>query len=376
MIKVLILSDPNNTHTIRWVSSLSRYVEIFLYGLTAPQTMWYEGLDNVRVSFLDFSNKVDNTKDGAYSKLQYLKVVGTVKRIIRDFTPDIIHGHYASSYGLIAAICKNRPLIQSVWGSDVFCFPKQSVLHKAVLKFNLMRANLLQSSSEIMAKEIRLYNKNNPLEIVPFGVDFEQFKEMPCEFEKSNEEFIIGTAKSLYPVYGIDYLIRALKIFIDRNKSKKIKLVILGSGQEESNLKELAAALDITENVEFKGRVDNNSMPKYYNYFDVAAFLSNSESFGVSAIESLACNCPVVVSDAPGFLEVVKKGGIIVPKQNPEAAANAFQQLLDNPDLRKRLSNEGHEYMKDHYGWQTCVDAQVEIYKRMASTNKNKGVHL
>lgn len=365
MIRVLILSDPNNAHTIRWVSSLCKYVDIYVFGLTAPSYDWYNDLNNVQLSYVDFSNKVDNTKDGALNKLSYLKTILKVNSIIKEFQPDIVHGHYASSYGMLASLVKHKKLIQSVWGSDVFLFPKKSVLHKFIFRFNIGRADIIQSSSHIMADEIRLYNNTKPIEIVPFGVDFKRFTQTNCGLEKDADEFVIGTAKSLYPIYGIDYLIKAVALLIKRNSSKKIKLFILGDGQEESVLKALSNELGISKNVFFEGRKDNKEMPKYFNYFDVAVFLSNSESFGVSAIESLACKCPVVVSDAPGFLEVVKRGGIIVPKRNPDAAADALQELLDKPEYRKRLGEEGHSYMKELYSWQKCVEEQVEIYKNL-----------
>ena len=82
--------------------------------------------------------------------------------------------------------------------------------------------------------------------------------------------------------------------------------MLIGNGQEYRNLKELRVELKIEEDVEFIGASPYKEMPKYYNIFDIFIALSfESESLGVSVLEALACEVPVIVSDVDGFKEII-----------------------------------------------------------------------
>ena len=144
-------------------------------------------------------------------------------------------------------------------------------------------------------------------------------------------------------------------------------LKIVGDGSQYASLKALAERLKIDDKVIFVGRVPQSDLPNYYNSFDVAAFLSNKESFGVVAVEAMACECPVVVSDADGFTEVVEDNvtGFIVPKRDVEATATAIQKFIDNPDLRKTMGTAGRERVQRMFEWNENVKTMLEHYKRL-----------
>ena len=136
-------------------------------------------------------------------------------------------------------------------------------------------------------------------------------------------QFVVGTVKSLEPIYGIDVLIRTFKLVVEANPDKPLRLEIIErfAGKIIENA---CTRFGHSRQSLFIGALPNNQLPTCYNRFDVAVNLSNKESFGVVAIEAMACGCPVVVSDAEGLKGVVEDGrtGIVVPKQNP------LQQLL------------------------------------------------
>jgi glycosyltransferase involved in cell wall biosynthesis len=96
--------------------------------------------------------------------------------------------------------------------------------------------------------------------------------------------------------------------------------------------------------------------------------MSNSESFGVSALEAMACECPVVASDADGFTEVIEDGvsGIIVPRRNTEAAAAALQKFIDNPQMKEKMGKAARERVCKLYEWDTNVKQMVEIYRKFS----------
>jgi glycosyltransferase involved in cell wall biosynthesis len=366
-MRVFILSDPDCIHTKRWISSLSRHnIDIFLFGLNKFNTVYYDEYTNVSTYSIDMvSNLKNRISSGTFEKLKYLKMLKILKRKIKEFRPDILHAHYATSYGLLGALMNFHPYIISVWGSDVYDFPKVSFIHKKILQYNLSKADKILSTSHIMAKETHKYT-DKPIEITPFGVNLNIFKKTE-DFIDNHEEIIIGTVKTLAPKYGIDILIRSFKIVLDNNYDKNLRLQIIGEGEDKDKLKFLVSELGIKNNVDFLGKVENHLLYKYYNRFSVSVSVSDSESFGVVAVEAMACECPVIVSDADGFTEVVvnNETGFIVPKRNVVATAAAIQKFIDDNTLRDKMGKKGRQRVKKLYNWDNNVNQMVDIYNRI-----------
>lgn len=363
-MKLFILSDPNSIHTKRWVSSLSdKGVEIFLFGIGKMDDEFYGKYKNISVFTMDLDT---NLRRSTVEKFIYLSAINKLKKKIKEFQPDILHAHYASSYGLLGALTGFHPFIISVWGSDVYSFPKISFLHKAILKFNLSKTDYLLSTSTKMATETKKYTCH-PITITPFGVDLELFKKR--NIVKKNKEFIIGTVKTLDSIYRIDILIKSFNIVLKNNPTLNIKLVIIGDGPDKKKLQLLAQNMGIGDNIYFLGRIDNLLLPEYYNSFSVFVALSDSESFGVVAIEAMACECPVIASNADGFTEVISDGetGYIVPKRDIEETSVAIQKIIDDSSLGEKLGKNGRERVKKLYDWNKNVDHMIQIYNTVSS---------
>ncbi|MBD5312462.1 MAG: glycosyltransferase family 4 protein [Bacteroides sp.] len=359
-MKILLLSDVNSIHTKRWVKALSeKDLEIILFSLSPNNSDFYNNLHKVKI----LEGKYE-AKNSVLSKLRYLNIVPQLKKLIRQLQPDIIHAHYASSYGLLGALTKTSiPYIISVWGSDIYDFPNIVPFGKNIIRYNLKKADYILSTSHVMVNEIRKYT-DKPIRVTPFGVDTELFKPL-CKV--NTDEFIIGNVKTLHPKYGIDVLIKASAIVIKNNPNKKIRLEIYGEGPQKKELIQLVKSLRIANKVNFRGFILNNKLPEVYNSFSVAVSLSNSESFGVVAVEAMACGCPVVTSDADGFTEVVENctTGFIVPKGNPESAAKAIQRFIDAPLLGKAMGISGRKRVLDLYDWNMNVETMLNIYNEI-----------
>ena len=84
-------------------------------------------------------------------KILYFRFLPKLKLILKRFKPDILHAHYASSYGLIGALSNYRPFIVSVWGSDIYSFPKEGLLKRKILQFVLKKSDVICSTSYAMA---------------------------------------------------------------------------------------------------------------------------------------------------------------------------------------------------------------------------------
>jgi L-malate glycosyltransferase len=361
-VKILLLSNLGSSHTYKWAESLARRgLSVCVVGMGGdydPQL--YAAQSNIIVRSLGIDSSTITKEIGNVTKLSYLKKLPRVKREIRSFRPDIVHAHFASSNGLLGSLSNFRPLIVSVWGSDVFDFPEISPLHRALLRFNLSRADRILSTSVIMARQTNRFT-HKPVEVTPFGVDIHQFSPMTRVVHPG---IVIGTVKTLEPKYGVEYLLHAFKVLSGRNPQLTLNLLVVGGGSQREQLETLAARLGIQESVTFTGHVPYREIARWHNMIDVSVFTSESESFGVAAVEASACGNPVVAANVGGLPEVVEHGvtGFIVPPRDPHKTADAIEKLVLDGSLRACMGSAGRERVKKLFNWDDNVSQMIEIY--------------
>lgn len=369
-MRILLLSDIDSSHTRKWAISLyERGYTIGIFSLRRGKANWHAAYDGIEV-FDGEGFSEEKFQGRATSKVSYLKMLPRVRDCIRKFRPDIVHAHYATSYGLLGARSGFHPLIISVWGSDVFDFPRRSFIHRWILKRNLKNADHIFSTSEVMKKEVVRLGIPD-VTVTPFGVNINVYK--PQQIRKRDDGVqVIGTVKTLEQHYGIDILINAFTL-LKKTYTSPLQLVICGSGTQEKALKELALSSGYNSDIVFKGHVPQEEVPDYIRSFDIFANLSRQESFGVAVIEAMACGVPVVVSDAPGLLEVTAHGeyGIVVPRDDASGAADALLRLLNDKSLEAQLRKQGRLHVETNYDWERNLDA-VELKYREIVVQKSR----
>ena len=318
-------------------------------------------------------SNIENQNSSSLSKLGYFKFIPKLKEVIKKYNPDIVHGHYASSYGVLGARSGFHPFVLSVWGSDVYDFPNKSILNKLILRYNLKKADQIISTSHVMAIEAKKYTSKN-IEVTPFGIDLNIFKPIEVKSVFSQDDIVIGTVKSLEVKYGIDYLLKAFAILKDKLPHLPLKLLIVGDGSQMENLKSLSKSLKIENETVFTGKVVQEDVPKFQNMLTVYVSLSifNSESFGVAAIEASACEKPVVVSAVDGFKEVIEQNvtGIIVPVGDVDATVNALERIVTDKNIGKELGKNGRLRVARLYNWENNLESMIHIYKTVLASKK------
>jgi glycosyltransferase involved in cell wall biosynthesis len=130
-------------------------------------------------------------------------------------------------------------------------------------------------------------------------------------------------------------------------------------------LKLLSKTEGIGHITEFTGSIPHSEVPEVLARMDVFVALSREESFGVAVVEAGAMGIPVVVSDRGGLPEVVldRKTGIVVPSDNPEAAAEAILELIENASLRSQLGQAARAHVAEHYSESHCNAVMFALYK-------------
>ncbi len=363
MKKVLLLGDVNSSHTRKWAEQLvSQGAATAIHSLTAPHDDWAVRLD-IR---LTSGGRSASRSEDSVLKLGYLADVFSVRSAIRAFRPDVVHAHYATSYGLLGALSGFHPYVISCWGSDVKAFPAKSILHKWLVKFNLGRADAVFVTSPEIARCIRALSPKEPV-ITPFGINVDTFAPAVPEPGASTGRLVIGTLKSLEPIYRIDAVIRAFhRVRLDR-PDRDLHLVIVGGGSCSRSLNDLAERLGVGGAVTFAGRVSPSDVPRWIAGMDLLVNVPSYESFGVSVLEAMACGKPVIVTGVGGLRDLVTDGreGLVVNKDAPGALESAMLALVDDAGLRDRMGRAGRARVLADYNIAGNFSRIMEQYEKL-----------
>ena len=363
-MRIAFMGAGHSIHTQRWVTGLSELgVEVLL--ITQDELGDWKVPNGVRLEMLPFRGNKG-----------YFLNAPSARRALNAYAPDLVNCHYASGYGTLANLCRYRPTLLSVWGSDVYDFPYQSILAGFIVRYNLRVADRIASTSHVMAKQVQhLVPEIGEVDITPFGVECDRFTPMPEN--RDHIAITIGTVKTLSHKYGIDTLIDAFAILINDqdkladNVRDRLHLLLVGGGPDQAELQARADALKLEGRVTFAGKVSHADVPKWLNRLDiyVAASRLDSESFGVAVIEASSCELPVVVSNVGGLPEVVEDGltGLVIPRNDSVALSAALARLVADAPLRISMGRAGRSLVQRNYEWKQSLEQMIKCYTSLCS---------
>ena len=355
-MKIAMISSGSSIHVKKIANELVRRGhEITLYTLPNNDKL-----------LPDFDERIRIVKLPIKGKLGYFLNAPYIRQQLKKNPVDLINSHYASGYGTLARMVDRHPLALAVFGSDVFEYPYKSKFNMVTIIKNLDCADVITSTSQAMADKVRdFYHRKRPIYGTPFGVDLDWFH--PVEVEK-DDCFVIGIVKKIEKIYGYDYLLKAFKILREKYGVTNSRLSLYGRGSATEEYKAIAVSLGVSDSVYFKGFIQNEKVPEALCQMDVVCMPSIvDESFGVAAVEAMACGVPVVVSDAAGFVEVVKDGetGFVVPKKDAKQLAAMLYKLYQMGDAkRKEIGKAGVKRVQAFYNFSENMDVYEKAIKK------------
>lgn len=321
--------------------------------------------------------------------------VAGIEQFARDkgITYDLIHSHYWMS-GIAAESLKKS------WG-----VPVVHMFHT----LGLMKNRVAQSKAE-MEGEYRIQGEYRVLEIadciiaatlaeqsqlqflyhanqdkiviIPPGVDISHFYPIPPDEARhaigvpETDRMLLFVGR-IEPLKGVDTLIRALAHLKKTGvacRHPHYLAVIGGDPNENSNdinsemarLQALSRELGLEDLVVFLGKRAQSSLPYYYSAAEVVIMPSHYESFGMVALEAMACGTPVVASQVGGLAFLIQDGvtGYVVPGGDPVALSERLALLISQPALRRRLGEQASAYAKD-YAWENITERVINLYSEV-----------
>lgn len=347
---------------------------------------------NVFTTSIDFGDAVERYKDisiyrygtkfriasGNFSFNLFLKPI--------RHKVDVIHIHVGNPIADLAGYMyakkkKNTPFIITYHGDaeeGIGGFIRNtnvSLYNKYVFDKVLSYADVIISPSESFIDESRFLGEyRNKIVIIPNGININDFdlllSKEDCK-EKIGlpiDENVILSVGNLSPIKGPDVLVRAMPKII--KSIPNAKLIFVGAGILKEELEELSKNLDMEKHVKFAGFIGNTfKKALYYRLADVFVLPSTKiESFGIVNLEAMASRTPIVASKLGAIPDVVKDGenGLLVPPGDPEKLADAIIYLLENEEVRNKMSKNARRKVAD-YSWGRIAEKMEKVYNEVIS---------
>ncbi len=217
---------------------------------------------------------------------------------------------------------------------------------------------------------------------IPPGVDLNRFHPIGLQEARQRvgvpvDDRMILFAGRIEPLKGIDTLIRAIAILRAGCSSDApcLYLVIIGGDPDDPSrenaemerLKQMRIDLEIEDGVTFLGAKDQDSLQYYYAAAEVVVMPSHYESFGMGALEAMACGAPVIASEVGGLAFLVQNGenGFHVEAQNAQQLAGKLSLIQDDPALRDKLARQAVAYAQG-FAWHRIADQLLEVFEELA----------
>ncbi len=234
------------------------------------------------------------------------------------------------------------------------------------------------------------------IRIVPPGVDLQRFHPLDqtaarTRVEVPPDHHLLLFVGRIEPLKGLETLLRAMALVADEHGHGQWQphtcpgmcLAVIGGSPdadqdvEMSRLKSLRQELGLDEMVTFLGARDQDTLQYYYSAADVVIMPSHYESFGMVALEAMACGTPVIASEVGGLAFLVKHGrtGFHVPDREPRQLADRILALIDDPQLRERLGRQAREYAQA-YAWPKIADRILDVYAEVVNARESADVDV
>lgn len=236
-------------------------------------------------------------------------------------------------------------------------------------KLLVKKADKIIEASESQALYLQyLYNcPKNKITLITPGVDKKIFKPInqdkaKLKIKAAKKHKIILFVGRLQPLKGIDILMYALKILYSKTPHLTPCLWIVG-GKDTSSLEKLRHELNLTNVVKFTGQKPQCLLPFYYNAAEVVVFPSHYESFGMAALESMACGVPVIITDVSGIADLLdgKHKPLITSSNNPLLLACQIEELLLNQQKHEMVSKQILTKIEG-LTWENCAKHLNKLY--------------
>lgn len=311
-----------------------------------------------------------------------------IKQIIEEFQPDIVHTHAAKAgaLGRKAAKACGVPVIVHTFHGHVFhsYFGKAKTLLYKIIERRLAKISTgIIAISPIQKEELgSIHSICNPdkIKVIPLGFDLLKFRENLAEkrtatrqnWKLNEDEVAVAIIGRLAPIKNHGLFLDAVALLAE--KGVRARYFIVGDGQEKPMIEMRVKELEDQYGVKVELTSWIKDIATFNAGMDIICLSSDNEGTPVSLIEAQASGVPVISTDVGGVKDILDEGntGFVVPKKDPDAFGKKLQLLIENKEIRSKMSQNGWNFVRDKFHYTTLVKNMENYYAELIEkTRKN-----
>ena len=298
--------------------------------------------------------------------------------VVKSYSIDLMHVHYAIPHAYAAYMAKKMlkdqgfivPIVTTLHGTDITLVGNHP-FYKTAVNFSINKSDIVTCVSQSLKEDtFEQFDITKEIEVIPNFIDISKYRtqQQKCieENYKFNDELIITHVSNFRPVKNIKNVIM---VFNNIQKEISSKLLMIGEGPEKEMAEQLCKDLSIDNKVEFLGNSDQ--VEKKLCHSDLFLLPSNTESFGLAALEAMASRVAVISSNAGGLSEINIQGetGYLTDSNDIESMSRYAISILKNPDMLEKFKNNA--FLKaETFDINKVVPMYEMIYNKALNTLK------
>jgi D-inositol-3-phosphate glycosyltransferase len=354
-IDIITKKHRECTEDVVYLSKQTKVIHLSSIPLNIKKNKLYHYLDQFEKSIMDFIATTNN-----------------------DY--DLIHSHYWLS-GMIGVNLSKNLNINNITTFHTLAEIKNKTAGQE--KESLIRSNyedtIIKNADKIVVSTKHEMNvlqnsydvNSTKVEIIEPGVDLDLFKPQNKNDSKKllgliNEPVLLYVGR-IDPIKGLSVLIEAMNLL---NYKDRPKLLVIGDNNQSNptmlNVLEIIERYELQEDVVFIGATEQSNLPLYYNAADICVIPSHYESFGLVALEAMACNTPVIGTKVPGLESIITDqiNGLLIIPNSPQILAEKIKLLISDKDLAKLISQNGLKKSME-MTWDSTAEKITYLYRSL-----------
>lgn len=313
-----------------------------------------------------------------------LSLTSTMVDVAKYEQLDVLHVHYAVPHATSALLARqilagegiDIPIVTTLHGTDITIVGRDPSF-APVVDYSINQSDGVTSVSDYLRRETLSSCKiRSEIEVIPNFIETDRFRpQNKSHFKQAlcpNGEKVLVHVSNFRPV---KHATDVVKVFANlREESLAVKLLLVGDGPDRAAAERLARDLGVYEDVRFLGKQD--PVEEILAIADVFIMPSGSESFGLAALEAMACGVPVVATNIGGLPELVIDGevGFLCELGDIDAFTSATRRLLTDDDLHTRLAEAARERAVEHFDRDIIIPRYEAYYERVIAERKDAAV--
>lgn len=282
-----------------------------------------------------------------------IALTGKIVDIVKESKLDVLHAHYAVPHAAAAVMAKNIlaqegyhiPIVTTLHGTDITLVGKDAT-YETVIRHALLNTDIITTVSESLKQDTRSnFRMDKSIRVIPNFIDFSRFAKQPVNhFKKAiatNGERIVVHVSNFRKLKRVDNVVHVFRKILEKMPAK---LLLVGDGPTRMSVEKLCRDYDICDRISFLGKQE--AIEEILSVSDLFLMPSESESFGLAALEAMACEVPVVSSNIGGIPEVNIEGetGYLLEVHDIEGMAEKSIHILEDEDRLNDFKSRAYKH--------------------------------